>query len=191
VRLFVALAVPPAVRDNLAAAATDLSGLASKSSTNKVRWTHPENLHVTLKFIGNVAAEKLDEIRDRLARIHSEQPVELRFRGLGCFPGAKRPKVIWAGIAGSQNLAGLADDIDRSLAQVGVPTEQRTFTPHLTLARCERSAISPELRAAIEKDMARDFGGLRTKEFHLIESKLKPSGAEYTTLQTFAFTTEA
>jgi RNA 2',3'-cyclic 3'-phosphodiesterase len=187
VRLFVALEISSAVRANFARLMADLRALDTKSSGKKPRWTRPENLHATLKFIGNVMPEKLDDIRAALGRVHSDQPVELRFRGLGFFPGPKRPRVLWAGIAGSQNLEAIAAGIDRVLAKVGVPPEQHAFIPHLTLARCEPAAISSGLRAAIVKHSARDFGDLRADQFHLIESKLKPSGAEYTTLQSFVF----
>jgi 2'-5' RNA ligase len=169
----------------------DMRGLKAKSSTHNLRWTRPANLHVTLKFIGTVTPEKLDGIRTALQRVRSERPVELRFRGTGFFPNGKKPRVIWAGVAGSENIVALAADIDRALEELAIPREERLFIPHLTLARCEPGAISPELRAAIEKDSTRDFGAWRANQFHLIESKLKPSGAEYTTLQSFVFVTEA
>jgi 2'-5' RNA ligase len=191
VRLFVAVEVPAAVRDDLAGLVSELHTLEPKSSANKLRWMRPENLHVTLKFIGSVPPEKLDAIRAELSRVRSEGPVELRFRGLGFFPSAKRPRVLWAGMAASPNLAAIAGDIDKRLAKLEIPAEERAFTPHLTLARSERSGISPALHAAVEKNAVREFGELRTNKFHLIESKLKPSGAEYTTLQSFAFAAEA
>jgi len=190
VRLFVALEIPSAIRTNLAALTTALRALESKSPAKKPRWTRPENLHVTLKFVGNVVPDKLDEIRTLLTRVRSEQPVELRFRGLGFFPGAKRPRVVWAGVTGSPNLAVVAADIDRGLTGLGIPGEPREFTPHLTLARSEPGAFSPQLRAAIEKNAARDLGAFCTNQFHLIESELKPTGAEYTTLQSFVFSAE-
>ena len=190
-RLFVALEIPSAVRTNLAAVTAGLRALESESPGKKSRWTPPENLHVTLKFIGNVAPEKLDQIRTLLTRVRSERPVELRFRGLGFFPDAKRPRVVWAGVTGSPNLAVVAADIDRALTGPGFSSEERAFTPHLTLARTEPAAFSPKLRAAIEKDAARDLGQFCSNQFHLIESKLKPTGAEYTTLQSFAFAAEA
>jgi 2'-5' RNA ligase len=191
VRLFVALGIPPAIRANLTALMDDLRGLKARPSTRKIRWTRVENLHVTLKFIGSVVPEKLAGIRAALEHVRSERPVGLRFRGIGFFPGGKRPRVIWAGVAGSPNIGGLAADIDGALAKLGVPGEDRAFIPHLTLARCEPGAISAELRAAIEKQSLQEFGTLLTNEFHLIESKLKPSGAEYTTLQSFEFAAEA
>ena len=190
-RLFVALKIPSAVREHFATLINELRALESKSSAKKPRWVRPENLHVTLKFIGHVDPALLDPIRATLAKVCSNGPVDLRFRGLGFFPNAKRPRVLWAGTAASPNLSSLARDIDASLAKLGIPAEERAFTPHLTLARCEASAISAAIAGVVERDSARDFGGLRTTQFHLIESKLKASGAEYTTLQSFVFAAEA
>jgi len=187
VRLFVALEIPSAVRDNLAALINELRAADSWSSKSKARWVRPENLHVTLKFIGHVDAAKFEPIRGALAEVRSSQPVDLRFRGLGFFPGDKRARVFWAGMEASSNLAPLAKDIDARLEQFGIPRETRDFTPHLTLARFDPPGISEKLRAAVLANSVRDFGTLRTHEFHLIESKLKPTGAEYTTLHSFSF----
>jgi 2'-5' RNA ligase len=189
VRLFVALEISSTVRDAFAALTNDLRALESKSSAKKP--VRPENLHVTLKFIGHIDPALLDPIRATLAKVCSDGPVDLRFRGLGFFPNAKRPHVLWAGTAASPNLSSLARDIDTSLAKLGISAEERAFTPHLTLARCEPSAISAAMAGVVTRDSARDFGGLRATQFHLIESKLKASGAEYTTLQSFVFAAEA
>jgi 2'-5' RNA ligase len=191
VRLFVALEISSTVRERFATLINQLRALESKSSPKKPRWVRPENLHVTLKFIGHIDPAPLDPIRATLAKLCSDGPVDLRFRGLGFFPNAKRPRVLWAGTAASPNLSSLARDIDSSLAKLGIPAEERAFTPHLTLARCEPSAISAAMAGVVERDSACDFGGLRTTQFHLVESKLKASGAEYTTLQSFVFAAEA
>jgi len=182
VRLFVALEIPPVVRENLAAMVSDLRGLAPQ-----LKWVRTENLHVTLKFIGDTPAENLGAIGQALSALRSNGQVELHFRGFGFFPNEKRPSVFWTGIEASENLGTLAGDIDRALEAVGIPREQRPFTPHLTLARISTSGLTETLRAAIQQNRTRDFGALNTHEFHLIESKLKPSGAEYTTLQSFPF----
>ena len=190
-RLFVALEIPSAIREQFAALINELRMLESKSSAKKPRWVRPDNLHVTLKFIGHIDPALLDPIRATLAKVRSDGPVDLRFRGLGFFPNAKRPRVLWAGTAAPPNLSSLARDIDTSLAKLGLSAEERAFTPHLTLARCDPSAISAGITGAVERASARDFGALRTTQFHLIESKLKASGAEYTTLQSFVFAAEA
>jgi RNA 2',3'-cyclic 3'-phosphodiesterase len=182
VRLFVALEIPPAVRDNLATLIKDL-----RTAAPKARWVRPENIHVTLNFIGEVAPEKLTDIRGALSDVQSERAVELKFRGLGFFPNAKRPSVLWVGIDASPNLQLLAGDIERSLEKLGFPREERPFVPHLTITRFQPPRIHETLQSAIAQNSGREFGFLRTCEFHLIESKLKPSGAEYTTLASFHF----
>ena len=190
-RLFVALEIPSAVRDNFAALIEDLRKSDAPSSKRGPRWVRPENLHVTLKFIGHVDAAKLNSIHAALAQVRSECPVSIEFRGLGFFSGEKRPRVLWVGAKSSPNLAALAADIDKRLEPLGIPRETREFTPHLTLARFDPPGISEKLRAAVKKNLDREFGKLRTSEFHLVESKTKPSGAEYTTLQSFRFAAEA
>ena len=183
-RLFVALEIPPAVRENLAALVRDLRAIAPQP-----KWVRAENLHITLKFIGEVADTKLEAIRQALGKVRSEAPVTLDFRGLGFFPNEKYPRVFWAGMEASANLKGLAADIDRAMEKLGIPREQRPFSPHLTLARFEPPGLPEKLRAAIQENATREFGSVAAREFHLIESKLKPGGAEYTTLETFPFVT--
>lgn len=181
-RLFVALEIPSEVRKNLAALIESLRAVSPQT-----RWVRPENLHVTLKFIGEVPEPKLPVIRTALASGGSEQPVTLDFRGLGFFPNERHPRVLWVGIEASPNLKTLAADIDGATEKLGIPREQRPFSPHLTLARFEPPRLPEKLRAAIQENAGREFGSLRTTQFHLIESKLKRSGAEYTTVESFPF----
>jgi len=183
VRLFVALEIPAAVRQNLAAMVDSLRAISREP-----RWVRPENLHVTLKFLGEVAEGKLDRVRAALGTIRSEQQVTADFRGLGFFPDDKHPRVFWAGIEASSNLKTLAAEIDSAMLEFGIAREKRAFSPHLTLARIERPRLPEALRAAIATNAQREFGSLQTNEFRLIQSKLKPSGAEYTTLASFQFT---
>jgi RNA 2',3'-cyclic 3'-phosphodiesterase len=187
VRLFVALEIPAAVRENLATLIVELRAADASSPKNKARWVRPENLHLTLKFIGHVEGGKLDAIRAALVAVRSERPVELCFRGLGFFPNNERPRVFWAGIDASHNLAPLAVEIDMCMEKLGIPRETKEFAPHLTLARFDPPSISEKLRAAAGENCAREFGALRTSEFHLMESKTLPTGAEYTRLSSFRF----
>lgn len=186
-RLFVALEIPAAVRDNLATLIDELRAADASSSKYRARWVRPENLHVTLKFIGNVDAGKLKAIRAALTEVRCGNEVELRFRGLGFFPNDRRPRVLWAGVDATPNLAPLAGEIDALMEKRGIPCETRDFAPHLTLARFDPPGISERLRAAAQKSSARDFGVVHAGEFHLIESKTRPTGAEYTRLSSFAF----
>jgi 2'-5' RNA ligase len=182
VRLFVGLQIPPAVRKNLAELLAALRALSPQS-----RWVRAENLHVTLKFIGEMQPEKFGAIRAALSAVHSDQAVALDFRGLGFFPNERRPRVFWAGIEASANLGQLASGIERALEKLGIPPENRPFSPHLTVARFEPPGLPEKLRKAIQEITKREFGSVAAGEFHLIESKLKPGGAEYTTLETFPF----
>jgi 2'-5' RNA ligase len=181
-RLFVALEIPSEVRKNLAALIESLRAVSPQA-----RWERPENLHVTLKFIGEVPEARLSDIRAALASVRSEHPITLDFRGLGFFPNEKHPRVFWAGIEASPNLKTLAANIDGATEKLGIPLEQRPFSPHLTLARFEPPRLPEKLRAAIQESAGREFGSLRTTQFQLIESKLKRSGAEYTTVESFPF----
>jgi 2'-5' RNA ligase len=190
VRLFVALEIPAAVRDNLAAQIKELRDLPAPLADQQLRWVRPENLHVTLKFVGEVAAAKLEGIRSTLTAIGLEAPVDVHFRGLGFFPDEKCPRLLWVGLNASGSLPVLARNIDGALERQGIARDERAFTPHLTLARFAPGGLHEKLCAAIQKNGKRDFGAFQAREFHLIESKLKPSGAEYTTLASFPLTLE-
>lgn len=181
-RLFVALEIPAVVREKLAALLGDLRAIDEGP-----RWVRPENLHVTLKFIGEVSQEKLREIQPALAAVRANSEVKLELRGLGFFPAEKRPRVFWVGMQASANLATLARDIDAALGETGIPRETREFSPHLTLARINDGNLSEKLRAAIRERSAAEFGTIETSEFHLVESKLRRGGAEYTRVESFRF----
>lgn len=189
-RLFVALEIPAAVRDNLAAQMKELRDLSAQVADKRPRWARLENLHVTLKFIGEVSPAKLEGIRSALAAIHSDAPVHLEFRGLGFFPNEQYPRVLWAGIEASASLPSLAANIESALESHGIARDNRAFTPHLTLARFEPPGVHEKLLTMIQQISGREFGSLQAREFRLIESKLKPAGAEYTSLASFPVTSE-
>lgn len=183
-RLFVALDLPDAVRHSLRELIARL-----KPECRDAKWMRPEAMHVTLKFIGEVDAAKLEPICAALAEVHSAQPVDMHFRSLGFFPNERRPRVLWCGVNGSANLAELAAGVERVLVPLGMVAESREFVPHLTLARFRAEGNSQRdleklVRAAGELK-SYDFGGASGTEFHLIESLLKPSGAEYKRQRTF------
>lgn len=186
-RLFVALEISAAVRDNLAALLAAVRAADAAPSGRRARWVRPESLHVTLKFIGSVDARKLDEISSALSEICCDEAVELRFRGVGFFPDHERPRVFWGGIEGSPNLPRLVTAIDAQLAKIGTPRETREFAPHLTLARFDPPGASDKIRATAREMAGQEFGILRTGKFHLFESKTLPTGAQYTRLASFAF----
>lgn len=185
-RLFVALDLPDAVRERLRDLMTQL-----KTACPEARWVRPEGIHVTLKFIGHVDAIKADAIREKLRTIRNERPVEVELRGIGFFPNDKRPRVAWAGVHGSANLAKLAADIEDAIAPLGIERESRQYSPHLTLARINPEKVQrphiEKLVAAATKFEDANFGSAHATEFHLYESVTKPSGAEYRIIESYAF----
>jgi 2'-5' RNA ligase len=186
VRLFIAIEIPQAIRSAFVSVLKEFRAIAPQ-----VKWVRAENLHVTLKFLGETDSAKFGALQNVFSAIRSAEPVNVEFRGLGFFPNEKRPRVFWAGMEASANLKGLAADIDQAAHRLGFPLEDRPFTPHLTLARFQPPGIPSKLLQAIREKSEQVFGSLRTSEIHLVESKLKPTGAEYTTVQTIHFATEA
>jgi 2'-5' RNA ligase len=185
-RLFVALELPGDVRAALIDRMAQLKPFGYGAS-----WARAEGMHVTLKFIGHAIgdadAEKFGAARAALATVKSAAPVDIRYRRIGFFPNARRPRVLWCGIEASANLAMLAADIERSLEPLGIPREERAFVPHLTLARLKSAEGVSALAKKSEEWARRDFGSSRETEFHLFESKLKPGGAEYRKIQSYSF----
>lgn len=185
-RLFVAIEIPAIIRAEISSLLGEFRALAPD-----VKWVRAGNLHLTLKFLGETEVVKCSAIEQSLANILRTHPFTLNFSGLGFFPNAKRPRVFWAGIHSSPDLQPLVSEIDSRMSALEFPPEERRFTPHLTLARISQPVLPPRLAAAIEANAGRNFGTCIVTQFHLIESKLKSAGAEYTTLQSFSFVTEA
>jgi RNA 2',3'-cyclic 3'-phosphodiesterase len=181
-RLFIALDLPDAVCRALADLIAQL-----KPTCRSARWVRPESMHLTLKFLGDTAAEKFDAVRAALATIRSKQGVELHFRALGFFPNEFKPRVIWAGVAASANLFELAAAIEHTLEPLGFPRESRAYVPHLTLARINATKGTEKLVRAADALKSYDFGSVHESEFHLFESVLKRSGSEYKKLATYSF----
>ena len=181
-RLFVALDLPEPVHH----AITELIAKLQPKS-RAARWIKPENLHITLKFIGHVENEKLSPIQTALSSIRIAQSVELHFRGMGFFPNEHRPRAFWCGISSSPNLAELAANIDRALVPLGIEPETRPFTPHLTLARFKSDEGIREVVHTATDMKSTDFGSATETNFHLYESLLKSTGAQYNRVASFPF----
>jgi len=178
----VALDLTQEIREALQEPISKLKQLAKNA-----RWSRPEGMHVTLKFIGHVEVGRLDAIRAALATVRSDAPVEMQIRGVGFFPDERRPRVLWCGIEPSANLGPLAAEIERTLEPLGIPREERKFAPHLTLARLKDARGVDDLVRAARDMKSRIFGSTRAAEFHLFESVTKPSGAEYRKIESYAF----
>lgn len=174
-RLFLALTLPSGIRDLLAALAQPLPGVA---------WTRPDQLHVTLRFLGDVPVEKIDELTARLAAIRVESFV-LPLEGLGTFPPNRPPRIAWLGVGqGHPRLFQLRQRVDDAVLATGLPVDLRNFHPHVTLARCTPRAAGLPAWLHTHRDFAAP--PFRVEAFDLYESELRPDGAVHTLRRSFA-----
>jgi 2'-5' RNA ligase len=160
-----------------------------KATDIQVRWVQPENIHLTLKFLGTIQAVDIDDIvRCMSDSIQGLAPFTLTAKGIGVFPGIKRPRVIWVGLAGQiQLLVALQGKLEDSLAATGFPRENKAFRGHLTLGRV-KAAVNP----GVISQIIQEYEGLHSDEFKvnaidLFQSTLHPTGSVYTKLQRVAF----
>jgi len=191
-RLFIALDIDDAIRERIARFLEGVRGFAPDA-----RWVRPESLHVTLKFIGEKPAEKVEEIKPALAGVHGNA-LGLNFRAFGFFPTPKAARVFWIGIEAGAGLAALAASVDKATASLGIPKEDHPFSPHLTLARGGGHSGAPDWRKGDapnrnfsllqEKLVAMpvpEFGTMTAREFFLYQSELMRGGSRYTKLAQF------
>jgi RNA 2',3'-cyclic 3'-phosphodiesterase len=186
IRCFLAVKVSPetALRRVLKA----LAGMG-----RALKAVEPENLHITLKFIAAAPPDAIPEITAVAAKAAGRQiPSELTLTGLGVFPHAQRPNVIWAGLAGPavQTLTALAAELETSLEPLGFAREDRPFAPHLTLARV-KARPPQELHQLLSREATTIFGTAPVKEIEFIRSELGPAGSRYTLLERLPLTEPA
>ncbi len=160
---------------------------AGSSTSNAIRWTAGENIHLTLKFLGNVDAEKMPALQSAVTGACADAlPFVLKLDGVGAFPNINRPNVVWVGVQGDVEAATkLAQKIDDACAVLGFPREERAFSPHLTLGRVKRDAITRERQSIgemIANANARELGEFRVERVSVMKSELKPGGSVYSRL---------
>lgn len=174
-RLFIALTLPPAVRDSLVGLAQPLPGAS---------WTKPEQLHVTLRFLGDVPVTAIETMLERLAGVRVA-PFILPVEGLGTFPTNRPPHILWIGVgSGHPRLFQLRQRVDDAVLASGVPLEVRTFHPHVTLARLTENA-APAVTQWLHAHREFTAPPFQVASFDLYASELRPEGAVHTLRQRF------
>jgi 2'-5' RNA ligase len=155
----------------------------------RVKWVRPQNIHLTLKFLGNTATADTDKITAAMALAARNCPVvSLAAKGIGVFPNVRRPRVIWAGLNGQlEILSNLQQTLDAHLADLGFPRETRAFKSHLTLGRVKGKIASARIKAAIDKLKEFESGSFEINQVILFKSELRPSGAVYTKVHQVTF----
>jgi len=187
IRSFVAIEIPGEVKTFLSDMSRRLKGFGGD-----VRWTRPEGIHITLKFLGNINPDLVGDLRDALTPVCARQmPFALSVLGTGGFPDMRRPRVLWAGLNDpDQALVPLAAQVDSALEPLGIAREKRPFNPHLTLARFKSLKRSSDLIQAVTRMAGIEGPAFTAHEATLFQSILRPTGAEYTALCRFPFSPE-
>ena len=170
-RLFVSIPLPFAIRTRLAGLCSGVPG---------ARWVAPENMHITLRFIGPVGGGDAEDIHERLSRIQSPA-FQLTVAGVGCFESSRRVHALWVGINREPHLIRLADKVELAIVRAGLEPERRKFKPHVTLARF-RTGSSPRIGAFIESNNPFTAGPFGVEHFTLFRSFLGGEGAHYESL---------
>ena len=179
-RAFIAIDLPEPLHAALAEAQQSF-----RSACRDARWTRPEGIHLTLKFLGEISDAQTKQVVEALAQIGQFDPFSVEVKGFGFFPQAHRPRVFWAGVMAPPALAELAAHVESHMEKIGFAREDRAFSPHLTLARFQVPRPQPALEAAVAGRAAASLGKFEASEFFLFESKLSPQGAQYRKVMRF------
>jgi len=182
-RCFIAIEIPEEIRRAIVSGTDSL-----KKSGADVKWVSPENIHITLQFLGETEEGRIPLIKEALGEILlSYSPFYIKIADIGCFPDTRRPRVIWVGTEESQPVINLHGDIAKEMGRLGYQEEERNFTPHLTIGRVKSNKNAGELIRNMDKLKAASFSGFEVKNITLMKSVLKPSGAVYQSLAEIPF----
>jgi RNA 2',3'-cyclic 3'-phosphodiesterase len=183
-RTFIAIEIPAEIKKALIQQSADLRRAVGRS----VRWVTPENIHLTLKFLGEISPANVEMLTQTLKAEASQTPgFEIKMATLGAFPNPRRPRILWVGLTAPETLSRLQHGLETATARLGYPPEDKPFSPHLTIGRV-RDQISAEelqaLRAALENKNIGALGTFTAQAVQLYKSDLQPGGSIYTCLFT-------
>jgi len=183
VRSFIAIELPQSLQQQLEHVAASMQELLRDLP---IRWVPVPNIHLTLKFLGDVSTSNISMVTNILqVEAASVSPFEVSIGEFGVFPKINRPRVLWVGVQASDELLILQRRIESETTRLGYPPDKRSFNPHLTLGRVSRNADPGQVRQI--GNLLRDYklgflGAARISQVHLFRSDLKPDGAVYTKL---------
>lgn len=182
IRAFIAIELPADLQIQLRQIITRLQAKMPQA----VRWVAYKNIHLTLKFLGSVSPANLQSLTQAFQSETTRHPaMQLTVGGLGAFPNKLRPRVIWVGVTAPQELLALVGGIDRETARLGYPSDERGFSPHLTLGRVSQHATPQDIHSiaeALAGESLPELGTVQVDSVRLFRSDLQPGGAIYTPL---------
>jgi len=182
-RCFIAIEIPEPVKKRI----SEFIDILKKYNVD-IRWITPENLHLTLKFLGSTPEVLLPKIRDSLINVVlSHEPFYIKIYTTGVFPSRRRPRVIWIGVEDSGILKKLKKDVEDSMVLLGYQKEDKEFTPHLTVGRVRSQKRIADLVKELDNFREKDFGSVNVESIKLMKSELKPKGAEHSCLHEIPF----
>lgn len=183
-RTFIALEVSQEVRGEIASVQNECRKIAPG-----VKWVKPENIHITLKFLGEVSPLDIEKIGKAVkTATYGFKDFKVTFTNIGGFPNTKNPRIIWVGISeGKEYVSNLSKVISKELSPCGFLSEDRPFIPHLTIARVKSTKNKGKLTRKIESLKNTDFGEGLINRVLIIESKLSPQGPRYSVLREIKF----
>ena len=182
-RTFIAVSLSPSILAGIEKLMRTL-----QSNGEGVHWVEPQNLHITLKFLGDVPLNDLPQlIRTLTQSVCQNYSFDLTLQGFGAFPNLESPKTIWIGCReGAEELGQLAEMINESLRPLGFPKEARRFSPHLTIGRVKKPAQRSPLMPILDANQNRLFGSCSISEVQIFASELTRRGPIYTELAAVA-----
>ena len=184
-RTFIAVEIPREIQSAIYQSTVNLRQTINQSY---IRWVLPQNIHITLKFLGDVSPANLELLKQMLkAETAQVDPFSIQVGALGVFPGLRHPRVIWIGIDAPPALESLQRGIETATTRLGYEAENRPYSPHLTIARFNQRISTtelPQVRTILEKTSIGILGKVYIDAVHLFKSDLKPSGVVYSRLYT-------
>ena len=175
-RLFIAISFPQSLRQRMVEATDPL-----REQGFPVRWIDPDQLHLTLKFLGDVKRNRLEDVTAVMDEVGSDfRPFEVGFERVGAFPSLRSPRVIWLGVEATMEMRAVKHDLEHGLVDMGFERETRAFQPHVTLARADQDADAGDFRKleSLSREVEMDETH-RVAQIDLVQSHLRSSGAEY------------
>ena len=184
-RCFLAVELPSALQDAIHAGTM---AIRESLRPNLVRWVARRNVHLTLKFLGDTAPSGIELIRAALeAAVPRYKTFEVVVQDFGAFPNGRRPRVLWLGLSAPEALTSLQRELDMATARLGYGSEEREFSPHLTIGRVRQPTGAADLqriREVLGQSSVGELGTFRVDAVHLFQSELLPTGSVYTKLFT-------